>query len=555
MALEISLLVEETNKLRLSIGLPPLPLENELPAQERSTRPIVEINEQKLELAESSLKRRLEESRSAQDRKKLSKVKLIYEDPINTDDWLSRLGKGEKKVKRLVSSNVSPELGIKIGHNLNQLSALKDNSILTLEDSSVLQNDDELQNSDLKASEKLKVDLIEKKKADMIRLNGRTYRNLDEEPEAGEETSETVTTGEIQLPKVEEAKEEEKIDYKHIFNDDEFIQTKSDYSKPKKIKKIKKKEKKNERRRDDDDEVPVLDDEKIVPAKSTFQVIDDNLKEEEDELSTLLSMKRRIKQKEQRKNLTEEELAAEITLFKRWDLTNDTEYSVNTSSLFDNTTDFLNKTLLDSEEKEEDKLESKVNEETKKTNDDNETKQANDENDISQAHQEISEAEEGDEEESKGTFNSLALTLNFLQKKNIISKSTRKERESEEARQKAAKKSEILKLNIEVEERLLREEMKNDKKFMNKPKKEREIEFERILDRKLKEKGIIEDDKVLQEYNPKVDLKYRDGEGNQLTTKQAFKYLSHEFHGNGSGHKKKEKQIEKRKISKKSDVL
>ncbi|TPX61555.1 hypothetical protein CcCBS67573_g08920 [Chytriomyces confervae] len=44
-------------------------------------------------------------------------------------------------------------------------------------------------------------------------------------------------------------------------------------------------------------------------------------------------------------------------------------------------------------------------------------------------------------------------------------------------------------------------------------------------------------------YNPDVNLKYNDEYGNNLTQKEAFRFLSHKFHGKGSGKMKTEKRL------------
>jgi U4/U6.U5 tri-snRNP-associated protein 1 len=46
-------------------------------------------------------------------------------------------------------------------------------------------------------------------------------------------------------------------------------------------------------------------------------------------------------------------------------------------------------------------------------------------------------------------------------------------------------------------------------------------------------------------YKPNVELKYTDDEGRPLDTKEAFKHLSHQFHGKGSGKGKTEKRLKK----------
>lgn len=48
-----------------------------------------------------------------------------------------------------------------------------------------------------------------------------------------------------------------------------------------------------------------------------------------------------------------------------------------------------------------------------------------------------------------------------------------------------------------------------------------------------------------KEYKPNVELKYIDDFGRQMTQKEAFKHLSHQFHGKGSGKQKTEKMLKK----------
>jgi U4/U6.U5 tri-snRNP-associated protein 1 len=46
-------------------------------------------------------------------------------------------------------------------------------------------------------------------------------------------------------------------------------------------------------------------------------------------------------------------------------------------------------------------------------------------------------------------------------------------------------------------------------------------------------------------YRPDVELKYVDGDGRSLDAKEAFKELSHQFHGKGSGKGKTDKRLKK----------
>jgi U4/U6.U5 tri-snRNP-associated protein 1 len=54
-----------------------------------------------------------------------------------------------------------------------------------------------------------------------------------------------------------------------------------------------------------------------------------------------------------------------------------------------------------------------------------------------------------------------------------------------------------------------------------------------------------------REYRPNIELKYHDEFGNSLNAKEAFKELSHQFHGKGSGKQKQEKRLKKLEEEKK----
>ncbi|KAG9759218.1 hypothetical protein KCU73_g2610, partial [Aureobasidium melanogenum] len=47
-------------------------------------------------------------------------------------------------------------------------------------------------------------------------------------------------------------------------------------------------------------------------------------------------------------------------------------------------------------------------------------------------------------------------------------------------------------------------------------------------------------------YKPNVQLRYNDEDGREMNQKEAFKHLSHRFHGKGSGKQKTEKRMKKK---------
>ncbi|KAF2141235.1 uncharacterized protein K452DRAFT_287944 [Aplosporella prunicola CBS 121167] len=58
-----------------------------------------------------------------------------------------------------------------------------------------------------------------------------------------------------------------------------------------------------------------------------------------------------------------------------------------------------------------------------------------------------------------------------------------------------------------------------------------------------------------KEYKPNVDLKYVDEFGRAMNQKEAFKHLSHQFHGKGSGKQKTEKRLKKIEDEKKREAM
>ncbi len=57
--------------------------------------------------------------------------------------------------------------------------------------------------------------------------------------------------------------------------------------------------------------------------------------------------------------------------------------------------------------------------------------------------------------------------------------------------------------------------------------------------------GPLSDFREKDKYRPEVKLHYVDEMGRDMTPKEAFRQLSHKFHGKGSGKKKTEKRTKK----------
>lgn len=57
--------------------------------------------------------------------------------------------------------------------------------------------------------------------------------------------------------------------------------------------------------------------------------------------------------------------------------------------------------------------------------------------------------------------------------------------------------------------------------------------------------GPLQDFREKNNFRPNIKLEYVDDDGRPLCPKEAFRYLSHKFHGKGPGKNKQEKRIKK----------
>lgn len=597
--------IEETNKLRLSLGLKPIPVgENFVASREENEVKNFERHQSEIRDKErdDEIKQRIDTAKARNlTRKRLATAKtLLSEDDKDgsTDDWLKKLGQPKGPVKRQkIQTDESIETnGLRVGHNSKELSTLKNNEILTLKDIDVLgEEGDELTNEALVRDARFKKELQDKIGAESVKNNGRNVRGFQMEEDNNENNEDDdnmiITDATIKLLSKDHAGKDKSTDMEsskghvkisNLFSDIEAseLQPASDYSKPKKpikMKKLKKKTSQNSRNKTDD----AKEEDEITSIKPVeLEMLDPaELLADDAELASVLSMKRKLKQKN-RKHMTPEQIAQEVKLFRRWDEENnldDVSFAAqkdNGGIVFDDTSDFLNSLNVNVLENTGDvKSNSNVKDEPEIKSEPN-IKLEHDENLLANntpAEMEASdsasvkkedETVNHEENTNSPSFNGgLASTLKFLQSRQILQKQTDDEYEKAKQQREALKQAELLKLKISIESRMLREYLEADKSYMNLPREEREEIFESHLDQVLKEKNIVSNitnshrsarkpnkpsiNKNLDTYNPDVKLSYRDESGTELNTKEAFKYLSHKFHGVGPGKGKIDKKLKK----------
>ena len=610
----ISLSIEETNKLRQKIGLPLLPTTTTTNISSDSTeyKNYEDYERERLQnLKNNQLIERINIAKFNSNKRKFLTNETIIDnaEDLDTDDWLNNLGestessKPHKKQKTtIVKSNLNdtgPTTTI-IGHTTKELQSLGNNEILTLKDTDLINDDDEdgtgsiLMNQDLSNKAKLKRNLAERKEAENIKFNGRHYRrnNKEEEEEEEEEFNDIdglltndkvimsgstidLSSNTAKPPPPPKDKKKNMMAITNLFEDlDNVTLSNNNNIKsnvPIKMKKIKKKKDNNKKK---SNKLKLLDD-TIKPVELLVETNignDDDIDDIENQLSNSIS-NLRTKKLQTRLEFTPEQLAEEISANKRWEFERKLEQenlknNNNNNNVYNDTIGFLNnlETNILSESGEVE-VTANINEESADDDDKDDVKQQEVESKQTNPGVYSIVEEKQKEDEAPKFSGGLAETLKFLKSRNIldpesITTTNEELRQQELAREEAIKKSELLKMKISIEERILKEELSKDKSYIRMPKIERSGYFEKLLDTRLKQKGIIIDNNTgtttkktnlgmvqnnLKIYNPKVELTYKDELGNVLNTKQAYKQLSHKYHGTGlDKNKKKQEQLKKK---------
>lgn len=537
----ISLSVQETNKLRTQIGLPLIPTDSfhkdtDVKNFENHQHEI--LNKQK----NKELLERINEAKFKSNKRKFLKSDTLINssNELDTDEWLLKLTNDveddeskPKKKPKIKKMKADDEVLAVIGHSAKELRSIGDNEILTLKDTDLLDDEDILTSESLSRQAKLKKDLAERRETESVNFNGRHYSNHHRDEDGDEEDDDkdlddvllvnekvvinknTVNLPQLQKPKP--AKTGNVSEFSNLFEEINEVEN----IKPKptiKMKKIKKRKpgKLSKPRKLGD----------VEPVQLISMDEDNDEDQVEEDIASDLS-KFRAKKLQSQAIYTPEKLAEEIAANRRWEFERKLERESFARTVFDDTAGFLNNlenNILSDEEITKNKDEQQQEEEEIHGN---EISQPNGKNHV-------------DQNGSAPKFNGgLADALKFLKSKNIIqSQAASKVQELE--REEASKKSELLKMKISIEVRILKEELSKDKEYIRMPKADKFTYFEKLLDSRLREKGIVIKDDDLKVYNPKVELTYKDDMGNTLDRKKAWKEFSHKYHGTGlDKHKKK----------------
>ncbi|KAM0191962.1 hypothetical protein ACHAPA_003045 [Fusarium lateritium] len=603
--------IEETNRIRISLGMKPLPVpgadnstqnqsmyaDGDAPSTLESRQAQAYDNYNKVIEAEKTKKKREEKAAAVRKARELAQRNALLEGKgfgdadeggdLSAKDWLVGQKKRQKniaKVRKLEEELAAAEAeaaaavqytskdlaGIKVGHDTSAFLD-GDDQILTLKDTTIDENEedgDELENLNMREAEKLAERLDTKKKKpgynpldDDEEGERGILSHYDEEIDGKKSKKFTLDTSgviaelsDILEKPVDKTKNGQNVSLDDIIGD---APVSSDYIDPSQIKVKKPKKKKNkkgtrQKPTDDDDLFPV--ETETAPAEDTMDIdskdttfkkrkaVDDTFVDDDDLQATLAIQRKNALKKRKKtrpadiaKLLKEEDNDPEPTELQEGGL------------VLGEVSEFvagLSKPGEDEERKpRKPKNVSKSPEPEEDHPMDDDAQVVEEEKPQSSA---VEEPEEAGVEEEKAVGEGMGAALALLRERGLV-EDTRGDSEYSSLRNRE---------DFLASKRLLEEEL--DEQARNQRERDRMSgKLDRMSQREREEMARQQNTWRDQQqsrrmaelfsagYKPNVELKYTDDEGRPLDTKEAFKHLSHQFHGKGSGKGKTEKRLKK----------
>ena len=615
--------IEETNRIRVSLGMKPLPVpgadapsdSDSEPEEERgSTLETREAeggdNYKKYLDGEANKRRREQKAAAARRARELAQRNRVLEgkglgdaeadDPADARAWLMGQKKRQKKIdkaRQLAEELAAAEAtaaaavqytskdlaGIKVGHDMSAFLD-GDEQILTLKDSAIDANDedDELENVAVREQESLKdkLDLIKKRPG---------YNPLDGEDAGGilaqydEEISgkkrklftldETGINAELAdiLSAPAEKKKQQNVSLDdivgacgHSFTSEEklLIQSPGDGVQPSsdyldaseiKIKKPKKKKTKQTRQKlqDADDIIPLepvleANDEMDVDSKDNTRkkpkTVSDTFVDDDDLQASLAAQRRNALKK--RKKSRPEDLAKAL---KEHDNEEATDAQQEGGLVIGAVSEFVSALSVPEEEVRKPKRSPSPKKDSK-PEEDGEDYVMEDLDEAQVHHIQDSELQQQDqaEEEEKMVGSGMGAALSLLRERGLVEESKGDEEYTAfKRRQDFLAKKKQLEDELDEETRRQRERDRASGKLDRMSVREREDYARQQNQWRDQQQARRMAELFEANYKPTVAIKHRDEHGRSLDIKDAFKQLSHHFHGKDSGNMKKQKLLKK----------
>lgn len=428
--------------------------------------------------------------------------------------------------------------GLRVGHKLSDVQSLQSGTILTLKDQDFMNGDEEdvLESTELRDQERLQENIKNRSgKIDYDGYNDKSWLSRFDNEDKEEETS-FILGSTIQGPGPGNG--QSKSNHQDTSIDYEIDLDKA--PKPKKSAKFKKPKKKSKTEQEPTRKRRIEDEEDLAPGiiiKNNHDADDD------DDLQSRLSQNRRKVQKQRRNiDISEQVVSEKANSVDTTLSTNGFLASLSTSTSTKETTPESERELAPQEEEQEeeqdqdqemevDKAEEKVSEEQRHNGGLLDALRHGDSS-------RVSSLEDG------GLSSTLAILKQAGQMDKIDS-----ETEAKRAKTRALdlKKQELQQwFNREAAKR--REQTMSRTRHMSNRERQQYQEDE---NRRLRQEYHERLNKLYEGYEFQVDIRHVDDQGNELDSKQAYKHLSHQFHGVGPGKQKVEKDLKKRKEDKK----
>ncbi|GAD99072.1 DNA binding protein SART-1, putative [Paecilomyces variotii No. 5] len=643
-----ALSIEQNNKIRVALGLKPLPVPGAAPATESKSDDAGSGSEQedpgstlesrsaqagdnwKRHLEEADAKRRREEKNAAikkareaaQRNRQLEGQTLgeLDDASVDTKTWLIQAKKKQKKIEKERARKLAEELaereriaeyttadlaGVKVGHDIGELEAGGE-QILTLKDTTIDENEeegDELENLNLREQEKLKEKLELKKKRtayDPTEESSGILGHYDDEIE-GKKRKRFTLDGQGSTAEEREAKRQdvsEKLKTHAISLDiaPEPAAPVSDYMdiSEVKIKKPKKKKAKSTRQKvvDDDDIFPTADstaspaggtsngDSMDVDSAANWAAPAVRRRSEEtsfvddEDLQASLALQRRAAFKK-RKKMRPEDLARQLRE-EESQTPMETGEEEEPGLVIDETSEFVSNlqkpTLPERRERQSTTpaaREPSVKRESPDEEDVDMERVYNDVEDEEELKERIKREDSIKQEgsappeisvtgldEESTLDQGLGATLSMLKQRGLVKQTDATELNSlHRDRQRFLQEKYRRETEAEKRARLQRERNRTSGKLDRMSARERE-EYAQWENRQRDQQESRQMAEIFnREYKPDVQLKYVDDHGRLMNQKEAFKHLSHQFHGKGSGRMKTEKHLKKIEEEKKREAM
>ncbi|KAK4133292.1 hypothetical protein BT67DRAFT_456942 [Trichocladium antarcticum] len=545
--------------------------------------------------AEETKKKREEKAAAIKKARELAQRSAIVagkgladdDDDLDVKSWLKSQKKRQKKidtVRKTEEEKAAAEAasaaaaehsaadlaGVRVAHDMEEFLG-GDDHVLTLKDTGVLENDeegDELENLALREQETLNERLDLKKKRPVYDPNDvdetgeiGVLSKYDDEIHGKKKKAFTLagagTSTELAdiLDAPVQKRRQQAVDLDVL---EDAPAPASDYLDASEVKVRKPKKKKSrttrQRRGDDDDalfpgDAANGDEEMEVDSGAAFtkkrKVVDDNFVDDEDLQASLAAQRRDALKK--RKKTRPEDIAKQLR--EAAPTADDEADEAETGVVMDEISRFVD--ALRAEPEEERKVRKPRAEgavtamETESADEDEEMRDA-DGLDNRREGRPLSDVPITGVDEEKTVGQGMGATLALLRDRNLIDASQGAElNEKNRQRQRFLTELQSRMELFDIETRTQRERDRASGRLDRMSVREREDWQRQQNTMRDQHQARVMDQLFREGYRPSVELRYVDGDGRSLDAKEAFKELSHQFHGKGSGKGKTDKRLKK----------